>query len=121
MDEYKKIKADAEKIYQKIGSLFCSLLGDKVHFTRESFDHLIRKDGKLRTKREQIERLRLVSILIESVTDNKADVHFDDTKEVRYWTMIPSRYRSVRIVITENSLKQKIFLSIYPYTKNPTH
>lgn len=59
---YKKTKKLAKRIYQKIGKVLSTPLNDYIHFTMKGFNHLIRK-ARIRSKREQKERFRLVPYL----------------------------------------------------------
>lgn len=120
MDEYDTQKVIAKDIYGKIGTVFCPTLNDNIRFTRAGFDHLTSKYGKSRPRKEQIERFALIPFLTGWVMDPKADTHLDDKKAVNYWTLIPSGCKEARVVITENSLNQKIFWSVYLYQKQKT-
>lgn len=89
-----KIIREVKKEYVKIGYVICPALGnEKVYFTREGFNHLIRKGRKYRSPAEIIRRLRLLPSapnIVETATKtheqetaiiNKSVAHFWSVKK----------------------------------------
>lgn len=103
----------AKEAYSKIGSVYCPLLEDHVHFTAQGFNHLIFKKRKFRVRSEQIRRFELISHLKSIVSDPKADIHLDDSGQARFWNIVRKiDGNKIRVVIVESS-SRKIFLSVY--------
>jgi len=113
MNDYDKARAEAKRIYSKIGSVYCPLLDDYVHFTEEGFNYLIRKGHILRPRIEQLRRFALIPYLFEIVSYPKADIHLDDSRGMRFWNILKTvNGQRIRVVIMESG-KKKIFLSVY--------
>jgi hypothetical protein len=102
---YNKLKEDAQKFYNAIGSVFSSVFKEKIHFSSEGFNHIIFKSP--RTERErpsQILRFKLLPLATKLIGNSTTYQEFEETlKEfevcsykkkvkkslpVRYWGII---------------------------------
>ena len=119
-DGYEKISA-ARAIYSKIPPLYCPLLEDTVYFTRHGFNHLIWKGRIPRSKSQQEERLALIPSIPTIIGDAKADVTFNDSRVIRFWTLT-SKINDTRVrVVLDQPSGRKIFVSIYPIKNKKSH
>ncbi|OGN13824.1 MAG: hypothetical protein A3J47_03785 [Candidatus Yanofskybacteria bacterium RIFCSPHIGHO2_02_FULL_43_22] len=128
---YEKTKTKAQKIYKKIGIVPCPALnGELVHFSRFGFDHIITAKGrKLRTRKEQKRRFRLLQYAEQIVKNPKALLRYREqevkhtvnrhgqklliTGTGKFWTFLETiKNTKVKLVVgqIENGIKQ--FISI---------
>lgn len=127
---YRKEKAKAKKLYNKIGRIPSpALSGDHVAFTSKGFTHLIRKGKNPRPRREQIKRFTLISYA-EAIVKNPKAVLVYRTHETKYranrygekilitstahfWTFKETiGNRTIKVVIRQLNQGQKHFFSI---------
>jgi hypothetical protein len=60
-DNYEEAKKKAKEFYGTIGRVWCPVLGDYVLFTRDGFQHLVRRKAIQRPKSEQKRRFSLLT------------------------------------------------------------
>jgi hypothetical protein len=114
IDSYEQLKALARRIYLGIGSVYCPLLDDHIHFTAQGFNHLMRKGRKFRSQEDRVNRFNLIQHLKAIVSDPKADIHYDSSKGISFWTLVKEiDGHDIRVVIV-GSGSRMIFLSVYP-------
>lgn len=125
---YNKTKKLAKRIYQKIGKVLSPPLNDYIYFTMKGFNHLIRK-ARIRSKREQKDRFRLVPFLEKVIKNPGAIIQYrqEDRRvkikkhskliekklTIQYWgfakTIGP---KMVKVVIRQIGKGQKHFYSV---------
>ena len=103
----------AKRYYKSIGAVLCPALNNElVYFRRDGFEHLIRKDRKIRSIQDQLRRFNLMleakMILGQGkIVDQKVE---DD---VFFWTLGYSiGGKMVKIIIWQKKTGLKKFLSI---------
>jgi hypothetical protein len=117
-EKYSNEKKDARKIYNDIKPVWCVVLADYISFNKEGFQHLIRKNGRLRPRSEQMCRFNLL-VYIKDILQSP------DTKFIHqesplngsaadFWkcSEIINGQR-ITIVICQRKNGAKHFLSIY--------
>lgn len=135
--DYKKIKAEAKKLYSKIGRIHSPALSDEyVAFTSIGFTHLVRKGRNPRPRSEQKRRFALLPHAEAIITNPQAIIVYRTT-ETKYWA---NRYGekvfitstahfwtfiekidglTIKIVIRQLNSGQKHFFSIMGNKKSP--
>lgn len=119
-----------KEFYKNLGSLWCPALDDHVTFANDGLRHLVRKNGKRRTKHEQARRFSLLPHAKEIIQDNTVKVIHEESMTARlvkrhgaailtqshanFWTLTKD-YGStaITIVIRQIENKEKHFFSIY--------
>ena len=63
-----EVKAEAERRYKAVGSLYCPYFEDEVHFSNEGFEHLLfKRRNRPRPGIEQYTRLRMLPLAQEVI------------------------------------------------------
>jgi hypothetical protein len=75
MKSYNELRKEAWDFYSKLEPITCPALGnERVMFSRSGFNHLLRKNGALRSRPEQVRRLRLLIHIVPLLTNPKSAV-----------------------------------------------
>jgi hypothetical protein len=126
MEEKKK----AELVYKKIGRAWCPALNDCVAFTSAGIQHLIRKNGKKRSRREQTRRFHLLLFAKEIIESSSATITHRNGKAAHlfkrhsavvikqsnadFWALTKNYGdNTITVVIRQLESKEKHFFSIY--------
>ena len=105
VSNYEKLRGDAQKFYSEIGSVFSPTFKEKIHFTSESFNHIIFKSPRTeRNKSSQILRFKLLPLAVKLIKESTTYQEFEETlqefkiktykkkvrksKPVKYWGII---------------------------------
>lgn len=105
LSNYEKLREDAQKFYNAIGSIFSPAFNGKIFFDSEAFNHIIYKKSRSeREKSSQILRFKLLPLAIKLIKIATTYQEFEETikefevksfKEktrktlsVRYWGII---------------------------------
>jgi hypothetical protein len=128
---YKEAKLIARSRYQALGRIWCRALDDPVVFTREGFQHLIRKRGIPRSRKEQCARSSLLPYAGDLLRDASAKVIerkkpavLDGSKIIlppaTFWALTGSYDgKLVTVVIRQFDGKEKHFFSVYSKKQKP--
>lgn len=126
---YQSLFLEAKRFYKTIGSLPCKALNNEhILFSRNGFEHLIRKDRKIRPIDDQIRRFKLLKYI--RTTMNQSTIidyreiikrkPFRTHKEnierqtvLRQWTLRNRiMNKTIKVVVQQEGLGKKHFLSI---------
>jgi len=62
-EEFEKVRAEAEKLYQTLGLIYCPYFGEKISFNAKGLRHLKFKfDQQARPQKDQYPRLKLLHL-----------------------------------------------------------
>ncbi len=112
-DDHRKLIKKAREEYKKIGYVECPALNDeKIYFTNKGFNHLIFRDGKFRSKKDQLRRLSLIKDSIDIIINSK---EYNKDRGEDFWSLSQKiNNRLVTVVIFKlPSSDKKIFLSVF--------
>ena len=72
IENFNKVKRDAEEFYVSLGKVRCPYFGEDVHFNVKGFDHLIFKEwNKTRILSDQFSRFRHLKLAPEIIRQSK--------------------------------------------------
>jgi len=124
---------NAREAYKRIGSISCPDFGaERIYFNSKGFDHLIFKNREYRSKREQIDRIRLIPEAVRMLTsctrfsgyrsyavDTK--IGLPSPRVIHHlWSFTrEDDKRKVTMVIRQIGNGSKHFLSVMSKTKTP--
>ncbi|MFA6273594.1 MAG: hypothetical protein WC662_00335 [Candidatus Paceibacterota bacterium] len=84
LEEYNKIREEAQKRYSTFQKVFCPALGQHVHFTSNGFNHLIYKSAKKeRDKKTQILRFDMLEKAKFILENSTMFQEFEENMEYR--------------------------------------
>lgn len=91
--------------------------GDKIYFNKYGFNHLIRKQKDLRSRDEQIRRLKLLSLvhslLISSSKIDNYRMNIVDGYPASFWSIIGNvEGKKVKVIIRQLGNGRKHFFSV---------
>lgn len=119
MRNHRKYLEKQKDLYNKIGVVHCSVLGgEAVYFNNRGYNHLLRKLGKLRDRKEQVERLKLIRFVKVVIEDKNVELsmRIDEKKNgaATFWSLTTS-IGSNRVKVVLRKIKDgKIhFFSIF--------
>ena len=104
--------------YKNIGHIECPALGnEKIYFNKYGWDHLMRKNGKLRPIYQQFRRMRLLPYVISIVSDAKTSASHSVSEEdgcpCHFWAFEEIiNLKSVRVVIRKIGNGRTHFFSV---------
>jgi len=80
LSNYDKLKADSQKFYNSIGSVFCPAFKQKVNFSAEGFNHIVYKNPRSeREKTSQILRFKLLPLALKLVKTSTTYQEFEES------------------------------------------
>jgi hypothetical protein len=105
LSNYDKLKEDAQKFYNSIGSVFSPAFNQKIYFNSEGFNHIIFKNARSERERpSQILRFKLLPLALKLLKISTTYQEFEETikefnvksykkkikksKPVNYWGII---------------------------------
>ena len=113
----------AREEYRKISSVCCPALGRVlVYFNRHGFNHLLRKDRRLRSEFQQRRRLELVpyapEVLVKAQTIHKYEQITHGNAVTQFWNIrgfinFSGHRKMIHIVIRKLDSGRMHFFSIY--------
>ncbi|MGC9599554.1 MAG: hypothetical protein ABSE18_04180 [Minisyncoccia bacterium] len=133
--EFAAAKRKALQQYEKIGRPWCPALKTYVIFSRDGFEHLIRKHGVQRPKTEQRRRFRLIPCIEKILADSASVVSHEEKivghrikirgeriavkSRAHFWIFTNKRGgKVIKVVIRQFEGGEKHFWSTY--TKKPS-
>lgn len=110
---YKELFIKAKAYYFQIGSVNCKALnGEHIYFTREGFEHLIRKGRRLRTIPDQIRRFKLL-VYAKDIIEKTHNIEIRDEGRNKFFALRETVDKKViTVVILQIGNGKKHFLSI---------
>ena len=114
VSNYEKLKEDAQKLYNEIGSVFSPAFNEKVHFNSEGFNHIIFKRARSERERpSQILRFKLLPLAVKLVKISTTYQEFEETiKQVeiksfkkKIWKTKPVKYYGLIAIIDGRKIK----------------
>ena len=133
LSNYEKLKEDAQRFYNSIGSAFSPVFNQKIHFNAEGFNHIVFKHAHSERERpSQILRFKLLPLALKLVKTSTTYQEFEETMKefdvksykkkvkksmpVSYWGIIAIvDGRKIKVIIRkigENGAMH--FLSVVP-------
>jgi hypothetical protein len=119
-EDWRKFIRNAKIEYNKIRTVHCPAFNNEsIHFSREGFNHLLRKGPVLRKRSEQWHRISLLHAAVVTLKyaqaysacreSNKAD------SSARFWSF-DGRHRGARISVIVRQINEnnKHFFSVIP-------
>lgn len=86
-EEYWTIRTEAKSFYSTIGNVECSALNNEsISFNSIGFNHLIRKEGSLRSKKEQVRRFRLLKYASATLKSDSTLASHWQGKGAEFWS-----------------------------------
>ena len=124
---YEEARKNAKEFYRTIGHIWCPMLNDYVVFKSAGLRHLIRKNGKPRSERDQMRRFLLLNSAPGILADPTARVIQREKNEMpdasrgtstppsaRFLTITAQRNEKIiTIVVRQIRDGKRNFLSIY--------
>lgn len=71
-EDYIQARLKAKEFYKKIGRVMCPALGEYISFNNVGFNHIMRKDGVMRSMTEQVRRFELLPYVEDIIKDPRA-------------------------------------------------
>lgn len=114
LSNYEKLREDAQKFYNEIGSVFSQVFNEKVHFNSEGFNHIIFKRARSERERpSQILRFKLLPLAVKLVKTSTTYQEFEETiKQVevksfkkKMWKTKPVKYYGLIAIIDGRKIK----------------
>jgi len=117
LSNYNKLREDAQKFYNSIGSVFSPAFNQKIYFTSEGFNHVVFKSAHSERERSsQILRFKLLPLALKLIKISTTYQEFEETikefeiksykkkirksKSVNYWGVIAIiDGRKIKIII----------------------
>jgi len=118
--EYLEILEKARKYYFSIGTVPCpAFSGELVYFNKYGFNHIIRKGRTLRPLDEQIIRIRLIPLAVETVRKESRTWNYRTNVEkgtrAFFWVLKHSDDRQrAKVVIRRKGKDRLHFFSVIP-------
>jgi len=111
---YSKKRFQAKEFYSKIGSVRCpAFKGGLVFFNSYGFTHLIRKNGVLRPKGDQMRRFKLLKQAISVITDPEIPPSYQKEEGVEFWEFKKvSERKTIKVIIRRFQNGTRHFFSI---------
>lgn len=117
-------------LYKNIDHIWCPALDDHVAFANDGLRHLVRKNGRRRTKREQARRFSLLPYAKEIIQDDTVKITHGENitthlakqhgttiliqSRASFWTLTKDYGdTAITVVIRQIEHKKKHFFSIY--------
>jgi len=134
IEKFEKVKKEAKKYYDKLGTVMCPYLKVNIHFNEEGFGHLLSKSwNRGRSLSEQYTRLKIFPKVIEIIRIAHTLQEFDERKifvrqkinsrwekrlkTVKYYVFVALLKEigfRLKIIIKEIEGGQPFFWSVYP-------
>ncbi len=124
-EKYHKKVDGSHKMYLKYEPVKCPHLNnEEIRFNRHGFNHLERKGKKLRSRKEVLERLKLLPLVTEIISSKNSVCDFrceqSNSDDIKYWglTYTLKENLMVRVVIRQIDKGPKHFYSIMRRSKS---
>lgn len=132
LNDYKKLKNDAQNYYNSVGRIFSPVFNQEIYFSAEGFNHIVFKNARNeREKSSQILRFKLLSLAVKLVKISTTYQEFEETikefecksfkkkirknKIVKYWGIIAIiDGRKIKVIIRKIGDGNFYFWSIVP-------
>jgi hypothetical protein len=103
-----------KQYYFAIGGVQCPAFNnDLVFFNRKGWNHILRKQGKLRNQKDQLRRLRLISIAKRIIqTSNTWQEYRKSSSNNEFWSFTLDLSNTIITVIVRRDYNQKYFFSV---------
>ena len=105
VSNYEKLKEDAQKFYNEIGSVFSPIFNQSIQFSSEGYNHIIFKSPRTeREKASQISRFKLLPLAVKLIKSSTTFQEYEETlkefevksykkrikktRPVKYWGII---------------------------------
>jgi len=114
ISNYNKLKQDAQKFYNGIGSTFSPAFREKIHFNSEAFNHIVFKSPRTeREKTSQILRFKLLPLAVKLIKESTTYQEFEETLkefEVKSYKKkskksMPVKYWGIIAIISGRKIK----------------
>lgn len=133
LDDFVKIKAEAEVFYQSIEEVFCPYFQEKIPFNVKGLKHLkFKADQQARTSQDQYTRLKLLRLAPEVLTKSHTvqgiweTKKFEELKTNSKWKHILKDVKfyefiavlenvRVKVIVKEAEGGQRHFRSVIPF------
>jgi hypothetical protein len=119
MEKHREEIAKFKDLYKRIGSVACPYFGgEKVYFTRNGFNHLLRKGKQARISSEQVERLRLIQYCKKILGSEGSLVEYRSSVRpstiAQFWGFTARLDKlHVKLVVRQIDTGRKHFFSIF--------
>lgn len=133
LDDFEKIKSDAETFYQSIGEVFCPYFQEKIPLNTKGLKHLkFKADQQARTNQDQYTRLKLLRLAPEVLKKSHTvqgvweTRKFEELKTNSKWKRILKDVKfyefiavlenvRVKVIVKEVEGGQRHFWSVIPF------
>ena len=129
-NSYDEAKKSAKEFYKTIDCAWCPALNDYIVFNQSGFQHLMRKRGRSRSKKEQKRRFALLLFVENIIRDKNITVQHEKnnilhsakigskrifkTTMAKFWRITAKRNgKIVKIVIRQIGNHGKHFFSVF--------
>ena len=113
-DRWRKFFIKSKKLYYSIGFLISPALNlEKVYFSHDGLKHLLMKNNKYRTIKDQIRRLKLLTFVIDIISNSKKFDKYRIINNTQYWSLYKHyKNKTVTIIIRKLGDQKIQFYSI---------
>ena len=109
-NKWKKFIENAKNEYYQIGSISCPAFGgEQVYFTKQGINHLLYKEGKLRSFDGQYRRIKLLPFAIETIKISTKIA----SRDGKFYTLLEKiNGITIKVIIIKENSKLLLFLSV---------
>jgi hypothetical protein len=104
----------AKEDYNKIGAISCPAFDNElVYFNKYGWNHIIRKNGEVRSMEQQKRRILLIPFAVEIIrTSTKWKEYRGQEEKTEFWSFNKKFGNQVVIVVIRRDINRKYFFSI---------